>query len=66
MSEFRRITLVLNSPDFEEPAEIVASVNAIPRTAEKLVMDGRTSRVKVVLHNYDEGSIYVYANEDTS
>ena len=28
-------------------------------------MDGRTYRVKVVLHNYDEGDIYVYADEDT-
>ena len=66
MTEFRRITFVLQSPDFNEPAEIVASVDSIPRTAEQLVMDGRTYRVKVVLHNYDDGSISVYANEDTS
>ena len=65
MSEFRRVTLVLRSPDFQQPAEIVADVTAIPRNGEKLVMDGRTYRVKVVLHNYDEGDIYVYADEDT-
>ena len=66
MAEFRRVTLVLRSPDFPQPAEIVASVNAIPRTDEKLVMDSRTYRVKLVLHNYDDGSISVYADEDTS
>jgi hypothetical protein len=66
MAEFRRITLVLHSPDFAQPAEIVASVDSIPRTAERLVMDGRTYRVKFVLHNYDEGGISVYADEDTS
>jgi len=65
MNEFRRITFVLRSPDFE-PAEIVASVTSLPRTGEQLVMDGRTYRVKVVLHNYDEGDIYVYADEDTT
>jgi hypothetical protein len=66
MAEFRRVTFVLHSPDFTEPAEIVASVDSIPRTSEQLVMDGRTYRVKTVLHNYDDGSISVYANEDTS
>ena len=66
MTEFRRVTFVLNSPDFTEPAEIVASVDSIPRTSEQLVMDGRTYRVKIVLHNYDDGTISVYANEDTS
>jgi hypothetical protein len=66
MLEFRRVTLVLNSPDFNEPAEIVASVDSIPRTSEQLVMDGRTYRVETVLHNYDDGSITIYANEDTS
>jgi hypothetical protein len=66
MAEFRRVTFVLHSPDFTEPAEIVSSVDSIPRTAEQLVMDGRTYRVKPVLHNYDDGSISVYANEDTS
>jgi hypothetical protein len=65
MSEFRRITLVLRSPDFPQPAEIVTDVNAIPRTDERLVMDGRTYRVKLVLHNYDEGDISVFADEDT-
>jgi hypothetical protein len=40
----------------------MASVNAIPRTTEQLVMDGRT----YVLHNYDDGTISIYANEDTS
>ena len=53
------------APIFQQPAEIVADVNSIPRTSEKLVMDGRTYRIKVVLHNYDEGDIYVYADEDT-
>jgi hypothetical protein len=44
----------------------VASVESLPRTGEQLVMDGRTYRIKVVLHNYDEGDIYVYADEDPS
>jgi hypothetical protein len=65
MSEFRRVTLVLRSPAFPQPAEIVADVNAIPRIGEKLVMDGRTYRVRVVLHNYDEADISIYADEDT-
>jgi hypothetical protein len=43
----------------------VASVESLARTDEKLVMDGRTYRVKVVLHNYDNGDIFVYADEDT-
>jgi hypothetical protein len=30
------------------------------------VMDGRTYRVKVVLHNYDEGDIYIYGDEEAS
>jgi hypothetical protein len=29
-----------------------------------LVIDARTYRIKVVLNNYDEGDIYVYADED--
>jgi hypothetical protein len=66
MAELRRITLVLHSPDFAQPAEIVATVDSIPRTSEQLVMDGRTYRIKMVLHNYDDGTISVYANEDTS
>jgi hypothetical protein len=65
MSDFRRVTLVLRSPDFPQPAEIVADVTAIPRNGEKLVMDGRTYRVRVVLHDYDEGDISVFADEDT-
>jgi hypothetical protein len=64
MNDFRRITFVLRSPDFDPPAEIVASVTSLPRTGEQLVMDGRTYRAKVVLHNYDDGDIYVYADED--
>jgi hypothetical protein len=66
MAEFRRVSLVLRSPDFEEPAEIVASVDSLPRTGEQLVMDGRTYRVKLVLHNYDDGDTHVYADEDTT
>lgn len=65
MAEPRRVTFVLRSPDFGT-AEIVASVESLARSGEQLVMDGRTYRVKVVLHNYDEGAIYVYADEDTS
>jgi hypothetical protein len=65
MAEFRRVTFVLRSPDFGT-AEIVASVESLARTGEQLVMDGRTYRVKVVLHNYDEGDVYVYADEDTT
>jgi hypothetical protein len=65
MAELRRITFVLRSPAFD-PAEIVATVDSLPRTGEQLVMDGRTYRIKVVLHNYDEGDIYVYADEDTT
>jgi hypothetical protein len=65
MAEPRRVTFVLRSPDFGT-AEIVASVESLARSGEQLVMDGRTYRVKVVLHNYDEGDIYVYADEDTS
>jgi hypothetical protein len=66
MAELRRVSFILSSPDFEEPAEIVASVDSLPRTGEQLVMDGPTYRVKVVLHNYDGGDIYVYADEDSS
>ena len=65
MAEPRRVTFVLRSPDFGT-AEIVASVESLARTGEQLVMDGRTYRVKVVLHNYDEGDVYVYADEDPS
>jgi hypothetical protein len=65
MAELRRVTFVLRSPDFGT-ADIVASVESLPRTGEQLVMDGRTYRIKVVLHNYDEGDIYVYADEDPS
>ena len=65
MAELRRVTFVLRSPDFGTAAEIVASVDSLPRTGEQLVMDGRTYRVKVVLHNYDNGDIFVYADEDT-
>jgi hypothetical protein len=65
MAEPRRVTFVLRSPDFGT-AEIVASVESLARTGEQLVMDGRTYRVKVVLHNYDEGDVYVYADEDSS
>ena len=64
ISELRRVTFILCSPDFKEPAEIVATVDSLPRTGEQLVMDGRTYRVKVVLHNYDEADVYVYADED--
>jgi hypothetical protein len=64
MAELRRVSFILRSPDFKEPAEIVATVDTLPRTGEQLVMDGRTYRIKVVLHNYDEGDIYVYADED--
>jgi hypothetical protein len=65
MAEPRRVTFVLRSPDFGT-AEIVASVESLARTGEQLVMDGRTHRVKVVLHSYDEGDVYVYADEDSS
>ena len=44
----------------------MASVASLPRTGEQLVMDGSTYRVKVVLHNYDNGDIFVYADEDTT
>jgi hypothetical protein len=66
MAELRRVSFVLRSPDFEEPAEIEASVESLPRTGEQLVMDGRTYRIKVVPHNYDQGEISVYADEDPS
>ena len=66
MAELRRITLVLNSPDFAQPVELVATVNSIARTSEQLVFEGRTYNVETVLHNYDEGDIYVYADEDPS
>jgi hypothetical protein len=66
MAEFRRVTFVLHSPDFTEPAEIVATVDSIPRTAEQLLMDGRTYRIKLVLHNFDDATISVFANEETS
>ena len=64
MAALRRVTLVLRSPDFEEPAEIISSVDSLPRTGEQLLMDGRTYRVKVVHHDYDEGVVSVYADED--
>ena len=66
MAELRRITLVLNSPDFAQPVELVATVNSIARTSEQLVFGGRTYNVETVLHNYDDGTVSVYANEDTS
>ena len=64
MPELRRVTFVLRSPDFGT-AEIEASVESLARTDEKLVMDGRTYRVKIVLHNFDDGDIFVYADEET-
>jgi hypothetical protein len=51
MPEFRRVTFVLRTPDSAQPVEIEASVTSIARTGEQLVMDGKTYRVKVVLHN---------------
>jgi hypothetical protein len=66
MPEYRRVKFVLNSPDFAEPSEFVASVESLARTAEQLVWDGRTYRVTLVLHNYDDGSVSVYGDEDTS
>ena len=43
----------------------MASVESLARTGEKLVMDGRTYRVELVLHNYDNEDVFVYADEDT-
>jgi hypothetical protein len=66
MAELRRVSFVLRSPDFEEPAAIEATVESLPRTGEQLVMDGRTYRIRVVLHDYDQGELSVYADEDPS
>ncbi len=64
MAEFRRVKFVLRSPDFGT-AELEATVDSLARTGEKLVLDGKTYRVKLVLHNYDDGDVFVYADEDT-
>lgn len=66
MAQLRRVTFVLDSPDFTEPAEIVATVDSIPRTAEQLLFDGRTYRITLVLHNFDDATISVFGNEETS
>ena len=62
MAEFRRVNFVLRSPT-SSTAEITASVESLARSGEKLVMDGRTYRVELVLHNYDNGDVFVYADD---
>ena len=41
----------------------MASVESLARSGE--LVDGRTYRVELVLHNYDNGDVFVYADEDT-